>query len=1312
MTATSNILITAKDLTGQAFASANSNLNGFASNALKASTALSAIGAGTVVASMAAFTRQTIDAQDNLSKLSQKTGIAVESLAGLEFAAEQSGVELDKVAKATRAFSLLVAESADASGEAAKKLGQLGLSYKDLKDLSPEKQLLSLADALSKFGKEDRAVALTSLLGNKMADLIPLLSGGSKELAGMIEQGKKLNPVTEQSAKQAELFNDQLNLLSKSVSAVGREFVQGMIPGLSAVADRMAKVTQESGFLKGALAGVKELFVQSFGNPKILGDVGQIRREIFKTQEVIANLSAKKDSVFFDKNALEHEKDKLAQLQIDLQAAIVKSRDVIAAQDANTESTKKFAVALEDTTPKIGKQVSAQDLLNKAQQESLRINSEYIKLLNIERKAREDLLKPYQQEAKSAEDRLDRMRQEAIALDLSQRKQISLEQAIELTTISRLEEKRAATKDPGIVIEIEREIAARKQIIEVIKTSEDRTKQLKNVTANTTDEVSQLWMQAGRNIQSALANGIFNFFDDGLKGMVRSVASTVGRIASEFAALKIAQGVGLAGMFGSGAAMAGSTGGTGSNALSLASMGTSAVSMMRGGFGLNGLVGSGLSTIGGSGLLGSFGAGLSGGSQAAAFIGAESATAGAGAVAGLGSSLGAVAGPAIALFAANALAQYIAGNKTFGNKFTDTLQKIPILGIGANLAAALFGHGPLKFRQQSIQGTASSEGFDGDIRNVFRAKGGLLVGNKHKTVTEQFTVEQQTLFDNTLKSFYGSAHKFAENLGLSTALVDGFTKDISIVSEKGKQVTEEAIADMLRGIGNSLAENALPIVATFRKAGEDSFATFSRLNTEFVSLDQAAQNLGASAEYARQLISGMSIQARTAFVDKAGGTDTLLQQSAFFFNNFLSDGEKAKLSFDLLATELGKLGLAADITKDQYKELVQSANTSDELRIGLLNLQEQFINTKAATEALSKTQEEHERVLETQRKAALSDNLNKSFSGLQKSVDVERQKATDRFNDALKLVNDRITDVTDNVQKLTTLNNALKSTLSTLNPLSLDEARAKIQEAITSSKSGKVVELDNISDALNKLAQSDSSGFSTRNEFLRSQAKSASLVGGLSDATNKQLTVEERSLNALIANRDRLERGFNDEMTRLDALVSAAQTEINVINGLDTTIKSLIDAIGSFNSSAIGSGGTPIDMPGAISGGNPNITSKDIVNFANTHTPIETYKKARELGVSSDQIVASGKYTRAEIDKFVKDNKLASFDVGGIVPKTGLALVHKGEQVINPQQKDKIIATLERLIEAVNKGTGASSDTFKMLRDMSIDGRMLRTAAA
>jgi len=1079
--ATTQIIITAKDSTAAAFASVNSGLTGLGGAAIKASAALSAIGATAAIGSFVAFTKQTLEAQDSLSKLSQKTGIAVESLAGLEFAAEQSGVEIDKVAKATRTFSLLVAEAADESSGAATKLKQLGLSYKDLKDLSPEKQLLALADALQKFSKDDRPIAFTSIFGNKIADLIPLLSGGSKELGALIEQGKKFNPVTEQSAKQAERFNDQLNVLSKSVSTLGREFVQGMIPGLTRVADTMVSVTQQSGLLAGALAGVKQLFVESFGNPKILGDVGQIRREILKTQETIKGLELKKDSVFFDKNALLHEQEKLVQLDVDLKKAIGTSRDVIAAQDASTESTKKFAIALDDANKPLSERTSKIDSLTKRINDQGRVESEYIKLLKIERQAQDDLLKPYQQSAASAQDRLQSLRQEAQALDLSQREQISVAEAIEKTTIARLQEKRAISTNSNAIAEIDKEIAARKQIITVIKQGEDKTKGMVGTTRSATDDVSQLWMQAGRNIQSALANGIFNFFDDGLKGMVKNVASTVGRILSEFAALKLAQGIGLAGMFGASGAASASTGG-GSLFSGAVNLGSSAVNLFSSGGGIS----KGISGL--LGLGGSSGIFSNAGGAATAFIGGPGTAlggSGMGGFASMGSSLGAAAGPIMAAFAVDAIGRALAGDKKLGGA-----EYIPVLG---GFLAAMFGRGPMKFRQQSLQGDVSSSGFDGDITNVFRAKGGLFVGNKHKSVTEQLSQDQQDLFDQTIKGFYTSAHGFAENLGFSTDLVDTFTKTIQIKSEKGKKLTEEAITEMIQGIGDSLAKNVIPSIDEFRKAGEKSFDTFARLNNEFLGLTAGAQNLGASVGYAKDLISSMSISARTELVDSAGGLEALSTKTGFFFSNFLTQTEQFDVKSSALTDGLHKLGLSADLTVDQFKSLVQSTSTANDLRVGLLNLAPAFVEVKGAIDSLF-----GDTLAATQNRAAASRELEQTIS-----------------NNIITGWRNLIDSVSEEIDKLRGFADSLKGTINSILPQSLDSARAEIINATSAASGGQITD---VSGALSTLSNQSSSGFSNRLDFERSKAFSATLITGLSDAILASISDKQSMISGYNSN--------------------------------------------------------------------------------------------------------------------------------------------------------------------------------------------------
>ena len=97
---------------------------------------------------------------------------------------------------------------------------------------------------------------------------------------------------------------------------------------------------------------------------------------------------------------------------------------------------------------------------------------------------------------------------------------------------------------------------------------------------------------------------------------------------------------------------------------------------------------------------------------------------------------------------------------------------------------------------------------------------------------------------------------------------------------------------------------------------------------------------------------------------------------------------------------------------------------------------------------------------------------------------------------------------------------------------------------------------------------------------------------------------------------------------------------------------------------------------------------------------------------STGETFQSGKYSRAQIDQFLKDNKLPSFDVGGIVPKTSLALVHSGERIINPQQNLAIVDLLNQLLIATKSGAGYSQSVYNMLKNISPDGQSIRTVAA
>lgn len=1355
-TATTQINITAQDSTAGAFNSAERNLSSLASSALRTTAGLAGIGlsiAGAVDA-VKGIAQATIQFQQFTNTLQVGTGSAKGAADALAFVrAESQRLGLDLASSADQFAKLAAASKGTAlEGKATRDIFSsmseaatvLGLSADQTRGaLNAFQQMISKGKVQAEelrgqlgerlpgaFAMAARAMGVTTaeldklLVAGKITaeDLLPKLA---------IELNKTFGSQAEESAKGLQSQINRMNTALFDLKiAIGES---GLINFLSSGIELATKLANA---MTGAFGGGKKLspidqqksLIQGLekelehmkGMNSILPfsdlifskkDSDLIKFRIETATEDLLKMKARLEQESVPDNSglasasekmrlLMEEGAKVAQKYADplkvLREEQAKLKELVDAgaisQDVYNRALKQTQEAYDRTNIKAAKKAIAD--LNQEQSKALKIESEYIKLLGIERKQRQDLIAPYKESVKQATQSLDQMKDQISALKLVKERQISLAEAVELTTIARLEEKRISSKDPEIVKQINEEIEARKKIADLIPLYS----KLERETNNTTDQMSQLWMQAGRNIQSTLANSIFNFFDDGLKGMVKNVISAVGRIASEFAALKLAQGIGLDKMFG----MGGGTGSAGGSLLNLASMGSNAMSMLRGGFGMNSLIGGGLSSIGGSGLLGSFGAGMSGGSQAAAFIGAESATAGAASAASMGASFAEAAGPLMANAIGVTLGTMIAGDKKVGGLGGMSTSLIgmafggPLGAVIGGAVSALFGHGPLKFRQQSIQGTASSDGFDGDISNVFRAKGGLLVGNKHKTQTEQFSKEQQDLFDTTLKGFYGSAHTFAKNLGLSVDLVDGFTKEISIVSEKGKAITEEAIAEMLKGIGNSLAQNVMPMVDTLRKAGEDSFATLQRLNSEFVSLTNGAQNLGASVAYAKELIKSMSFEARTAFVDQAGGIDRINQLTSTFFDGFLTDAEKLNVRTDQLNTALTDLGLSTEITKDQFKALIQSTDTANDLRISLLELVPAFLAVRGAQQSLTGTTTtlaESERSLNDIRQELLS-TYSKESNELQSTIDKFKNisKSLRDFKDSLSL-----------------------GQLSPLTPAQkLEESRTQFNRTRVLADQGDQTALQD----LPRVSQEFLQASQVYNASSAAYISDFNLVKGVLDKASKsaisQSEIAQSQLTELKATANYL-FGIDDKAkTTNDLLKELLDATLNGKGDSSITTKDIQDFFAANpNMSAKDIGNAAIKfnvskdqlVAAGVSStainkytGGATLTNQQILDFVNSGaTPMQIYQAAVANGVTSKRLSEVTGISLVDINKFVKDNKLQSFAKGtDFIAKSGLAMVHRAEAIVPSSTTDEIKKLREELSKLRQEQNQQTGDLMKV----------------
>lgn len=859
----------------------------------------------------------------------------------------------------------------------------------------------------------------------------------------------------------------------------------------------------------------------------------------------------------------------------------------------------------------------------------------------------------------------------------------------------------------------------------------ETTKQTAVVTRQTTDEMSQLWMQAGRNIQSTLANSIFNFFDDGLKGMLKNVISTVGRIASEFAALRIAQSIGLARMFGmpgmaaaSGAASGGGALATGSNMLNIASLGSNALTFAKGGFGVTGLVGGGLKALGGmtgSSSLAAFGGGFGG--DAIGGLAAGGFSSSAASAANLGSTMASFAGPAIAIAAVDQIVRLLAGNKAIEGVAGKILNYVPVIG---PLINGLFGRGPLKQKETSLTGDIGGTGLleSGELSTHFKAKGGLFRSNKNdfakvdllsgvgstdnnkalSAFTDSLIPYARQIaaqINETVGTVNTSLRGVADSLNLSVDPLDSFKRSINLISESGKALTDEQISNEINAITEEMARSLLPAVDQFAKFGETAVQTVSRLGAEFEALEQGAMNLGASAEYAKSLIGSLSIETRSRYLEFAGGADKFLTETAKFSQNFLTEAERMAPSIKFVEEGLVSLGFAADITREQFGDLIQTllqSSSEAQKEIGLLLLynQDVFLSVDNYKQSLNSLNSTTEILVESER------SLNDIRQELLGSYNKERSEFENTIS-KFKTISDKLRDFRESL---------LFSELSPLTPAQrLEEARNQFNQTRLKAASGDETALNALPNVAQEFLKASQTYNASSSAYLSDFALVQNVLKNAEKSASNQVDVATKHLNELVKSVDYLLNIDNATKTTNDLikeLIAATLRGSGNQQYSTADIQGYLKANPNLTPTQVGEAATKYGVSGdqlraagydtsqlnqALKGA--SISDRQIIDFvnANRSNPMAIYKAAVANGVTSQRLSSVSGIAMTDIQKFVKDNRLPSFAKGtDFVHKSGLAMVHRAEAIVPSSTTDEIKKLRQEIAEFrkdQNEHTGA-----------------------
>ncbi len=199
-------------------------------------TAVKTFGAALAANGIINFIQSGIDLADNLNDISQRTGVAVESLAKYKVAADNSGTSIDQLAGGINKLNRSVIAAQDPASKQAAAFRAIGVSIKDANgNLRPTSDLIGdIADKFSRYqdGAAKSALA-TDLLGKSGADLIPFLNQGREEIE---RYGLAIDT---DLAQKADAFNDQIGLLKTNFQNVSIAIGAELLPGLISIGEAM-----------------------------------------------------------------------------------------------------------------------------------------------------------------------------------------------------------------------------------------------------------------------------------------------------------------------------------------------------------------------------------------------------------------------------------------------------------------------------------------------------------------------------------------------------------------------------------------------------------------------------------------------------------------------------------------------------------------------------------------------------------------------------------------------------------------------------------------------------------------------------------------------------------------------------------------------------------------------------------------------------------------------------------------------------------------------------------------------------------------
>ena len=228
---------------------AQADLRAWATSSTTAGVALQAMSAG-ITAPLLAATYAFAQAGDHLDKMSGRTGVSVDVLSGLGFAAEQTGSNIEVVEKMMKGLGRTTLAVKQGNKQLAQSLKDIGINAEEFVNLSPENQLKAISEGLRGVANDSmRAGYALQIVGRSGLELMPLMMTGAEGISALQKEAESLGFVMRpEDTKQAAELTDAMNRSRRAAGGLYTMIGAALAPSITglfnAAAPLVAQTTQ------------------------------------------------------------------------------------------------------------------------------------------------------------------------------------------------------------------------------------------------------------------------------------------------------------------------------------------------------------------------------------------------------------------------------------------------------------------------------------------------------------------------------------------------------------------------------------------------------------------------------------------------------------------------------------------------------------------------------------------------------------------------------------------------------------------------------------------------------------------------------------------------------------------------------------------------------------------------------------------------------------------------------------------------------------------------------------------------------------